>query len=395
MLGKAPRETPASGRSTAAALRSLVALFLTGEGVERARAASDAVPHSALVELAHGHRLGPVVASLGTGPLGWDPDRTAPYRSGSTDALVLHVLTLSTCRWLAQVLGDAGIPFAVIKGPVLSELAYPRPDLRPYGDLDVLVSRFGMRLAVEALVAAGASLVDRNWPLATAQQRAELSLRAPNGIALDLHWHLVNHPAERARFDLDSEAALDRRVERDLHGVLVPCLDDEDQLLHLALHAVLSGGHLLQWTLDVAGWVRERSPRPDVVGERADRNGLRLVLQVMQRRVAHVVGHPLVELVAPGAGTWLAVVGAADRARPPGRPVLGRHTWSPLLACTSASDVASWRELARSRGERRRLQATATSPSLAELHHEVGGAAERDTYFRSVEQATGGASRRP
>lgn len=399
MLGDAPHgpsssdmATPGPGtatnRATAAAVRSLVALFLTGDGVEAAREACDAVPAAALAELTHGHRLGALVWGLGAGPLGWDEGRLAPYAAARTDALVLNMLALSACRWLGEVLGAAGVDYVVVKGPVLSELAYPRPDLRPYGDLDVLVGRSVIRSAVEALLAAGAVLVDRNWPLATAQQRAELSLRTPTGVALDLHWHLVNHPAERARFRLNPEEMLERRVHRTLGGVVVPCLDDEDQLLHLALHAVLSGGHLLQWTVDVALWARERAPRADVVRDRADRYALRLVLEVMQRRVNHVVGQTLVQLVVPRFGSWLALVGAVDRLLPPGRPVLGRHTWSALLGCTSSGDATSWRQLARFLPATVGLTAAAgPNPTLAELHREVGGPAEQAAYFRSVEHS--------
>jgi hypothetical protein len=378
----------ASGRATATALRSLVALFFADDGVVGAQVACDAVPAGALAELAHGHRLGAVVRMLGAGPLGWDEGRLAPYVASRTGALMVNMLALSTCRWLGEVLGAAGVDYVVVKGPVLSELAYPRPDLRPYGDLDVLVSRSALRPAVEALLAAGAVLVDRNWPLASAQQRAELSLRTPTGFALDLHWHLINHPAERARFRLNPAEMLERRVNRTLGGVVVPCLDDEDQLLHLALHAVLSGGHLLQWTVDFVLWARERAPRTDVVGDRADRYALRLVLEVMQRRVAHVVGQPLVQLVPPGSGSWLALVDAVDRLRPPGRPVLGRHTWSAVLGCTSSGDAASFGQLMRRLDARiGRSARGADDPTLAELHREVGGAAERAAYFRSVEDA--------
>ena len=111
----------------------------------------------------------------------------------------------------ATVVDKESFPWVVMKGPVLSERCYARPDLRAYGDLDMLVPPASFPGAVAAAVDAGATLVDRNWPLAHRQMRGELMLVLPRGTVLDLHWHVLNEPEAREWFPLDPAAMVARR----------------------------------------------------------------------------------------------------------------------------------------------------------------------------------------
>ena len=103
-----------------------------------------------------------------------------------------QLLIATDLAFVAAALGDLGVPWAAFKGPVLAERLWSRPDLRQYVDLDVLVDRGRFGAVLDALLAAGAEMVDVNWTLIAEQTRAEVSLKLPNGTPLDLHWHVVN-----------------------------------------------------------------------------------------------------------------------------------------------------------------------------------------------------------
>ncbi len=75
---------------------------------------------------------------------------------------------------VAQTLREADVPWLLVKGPVVADVLYTRPDLRAYVDLDVLVPASHFSEAVERLEAAGARLIDANWPLLLADMRGQV-----------------------------------------------------------------------------------------------------------------------------------------------------------------------------------------------------------------------------
>jgi hypothetical protein len=182
-----------------------------------------------------------------------------------------HLLVLADLSGAANVLRSENIPFLVVKGPVLSEHAYPSSDLRMYGDLDVLVppARFGHAVAV--LRAAGATLIDRNWTLARAEVRGQLHLQLPLGTVADTHWHLVNRVSVRRGFSIRTESLFNRAREVTVGAGPVPTLNPVDMLLHLCLHTSLSGGNRLIWLKDIERAIATDRPGWDAVVERAHR----------------------------------------------------------------------------------------------------------------------------
>ena len=125
--------------------------------------------------------------------------------------------------------------------------------MRQYYDLDVLVDRPQFAAAIEALEAAGAELLDRNWPLIRRQMHAELSMMLPNGTPLDLHWGLVTQERKRhqTRVPTDADAA-PSDVLVDIGGHNRPTFDPVDTVLALAVHAAHAGATRLMWLNDIA-----------------------------------------------------------------------------------------------------------------------------------------------
>jgi hypothetical protein len=136
-----------------------------------------------------------------------------------------------------------------VKGPALAAVAYRRPDLRAYKDLDLLVPAPVFEDAVRLLEANGIPLLDRNWTLVSHEVRGQLHLQLPMGTVTDLHWHLVNQYRDRLRIPMGELFDRSRRVE--VGGRPVSVLDPVDGLIHICLHAALSGGERLIWLKDL------------------------------------------------------------------------------------------------------------------------------------------------
>jgi hypothetical protein len=235
--------------------------------------------------------------------------------------LARHLQVLTDLAHLATTLGDAGIAWAAMKGPVLAERLWSRPDLRMYFDLDILVDRRSFGDAIEVLVDAGSEMVDQNWSLIEQQTRAEVSMRLPNGAKLDLHWHLVNDRRQRSQFRFPIAEMLSRSVKAELGGTTAVTLDPADTLLHLAYHTAHSGAHCLMWLKDV----ERATADPDLdwarTLHRARVYGVALPLAIVLARTARVIGF---EVVPPAAALaparrsgWGLLAAAVDRWRPP------------------------------------------------------------------------------
>jgi hypothetical protein len=285
------------------------------------------------------------------------------------------------------------VRWLVFKGPVLAELAYPSPEMRPYGDLDILVHPLDLPAALEALQDAGAQLLDVNWPLIQAQCRGELTLLLAGGSYVDLHWHVVNERADRRVFRLDPATMLQRCTHHDVGGVRVPTLDPADTVLHLALHAARSGGHLLQWMVDLVFAMRWLHPGPRLLRERADQSGVNLPLAVMLARSWRTLGAPwpLQAIDELGADrTWRRFVGAADVVLPPGRPLDEGWTWQTILRATRGTTPASAAALATAFSRRLPSRSGDQGPDertpegVNPLHVANGTRADRRRYLADV-----------
>jgi hypothetical protein len=258
----------------------------------------------------------------------------------------VRMRALADLELVAELLGD--VAWAVVKGPVLSEVVYRQRGQRGFSDLDVLVDPSVFGSAVADLEAAGAVLLDRNWQLAHRQQRAELSLRLPKGTVLDLHWSLINHADTRRLLRLPS--MLEDRVPVVLGSVPTFRLAPVDGLLHVCLHAVLSGGHRLVWVRDVIESLYEVPPANLL--DRAASLGVTLPVATMLSRTAAVTGSAAVDVPGP----WGVLMSAGARWLPPGRGPRLRPTGATVVAATRVDTASSVRALTRRFADRSSLR---------------------------------------
>jgi hypothetical protein len=199
-------------------------------------------------------------------------------------------------------------------------------------------------------------LVDRNWTLALAQERAEISLQLWHGTALDLHWHVLNTAALRREIPLDITGVLDRAQSVVLtHTHRVPTFDAEDTLLHLCLHTILSGGHQLGWYRDLEQVVSRGPIDWGRFLSRTHAAGAGLPVHIALRRAQALAGAAIprwvVRSAAPAGRGWRSVVAAMDAVHPPGHPLDSRLSGRLIVEASRRDSVSSIRALRRSVSE--------------------------------------------
>jgi hypothetical protein len=303
-----------------------------------------------------------------------------------------HLRALGDLARLAPALDESGVAWIVVKGPVLAERYYARADLRAYNDVDLVVPATSFGRALAAVEAAGARLIDQNWPLLRELRVGELLLRLRHGTLLDLHWHLVNEAPVRDGLRLPMAEMTERARRVQVGPLQLPTLGPTDTLLHLGLHGCLSGGDRLVWLKDIDRAVATDPPCWEEVVGRAWRWGVGPAVARAVRVLGASVPEGVPEALA-GGRAWLALSGAADRLTPPERS-LGNRSLSRAVSRSSRRDLASsMAELAR------HLTAAVTGPdpfrrtvatpdkdpeSPASSYHDRGGAAERHAFLDAV-----------
>lgn len=298
-----------------------------GAGEEWLRRRVEGRPLGALADEAVAHRVANALYAVLRELDGADPGATARLADAYERSVRIHMRALASLEWLRTPLEAAGVPWLVLKGPALAEHAGHRADLRAYEDLDLLVPAARFSRAVEALEDAGARLLDGNWELIRAEGRAQLHLRLPSGILVDLHWHPLNRAAVRHAFRIDVAELFERAaVAAGADGAGPRTIGLADTIVHTGLHAGLAGAQRLSWLEDVARLALLGPDWDEVVRRAREWRASRLVGIVLLR--AHAV---------LGAPVPVAVL---DALRPPAllRP----------LATAAPAPQARWRRLATS-----------------------------------------------
>lgn len=165
-------------------------------------------------------------------------------------------------------LAEAGIEALLLKGAALCPLLYGDWSLRFLGDLDLLVREEDAVPALRAFQAGGYRLVlgldelveARRGPdlAALVAYHAQVTLRSPAQVVVDLHWHLFDRPVYR--HGLDMAPFWSRAVALPVAGRAALRLGDEDMLLHLAAHPFIHHPEWRRlegrWRHDLAAWIR-------------------------------------------------------------------------------------------------------------------------------------------
>jgi hypothetical protein len=264
--------------------------------------------------------------------------------------LFTHHKILATLRQLAPVLDSLGAPWLVMKGPILAETIYPRPDLRGYTDLDLLVPRQWLGRVILALEEAGGSVVDRNWALLTRLVAGEVHLVMGTDTIVDLHWDVVNDASQRRAFMFPSEQLFERTRRVALPGCTAPTLDPADTLIHLGLHACLSGANRLVWLKDLEQAILRDAPPWDEVVQRSRAYAAGVPLATMLVLAQEVLGTSVPDALVPALAesrAWPRLVSGVRRLSPIERSSGRRSSLRLIARATRGSTWSSTTTLAR------------------------------------------------
>jgi hypothetical protein len=197
-----------------------------------------------------------------------------------------HLFTLSMTAELFRILeefGRAGIETLLVKGPLVSLLAYDDPGVRSYVDLDLLVRDNAILPACRILTALG---FDADVPeaaiLAGKIPGEYLFKRSGAQQIVELHTEKTFRYYPRS-MRIEDLYARQRRVP--LEGRDVPALCLEDELVLNCIHGAKHFWERLMWPADIAAivarrteiaWERARQAARDVGAERMLSVGLLL-----------------------------------------------------------------------------------------------------------------------
>jgi len=301
---------------------------------------------AALVSLLTRHGLAPYAHVRTREPA---PDLSTDLRPQFEGAVGQHLRTRAVIGQLTTFFDGSDTAWLVLKGPVLSETAHPVLCARPYLDLDVLVPPTALREVVEGLRRQAWTMLDRDEPLLLARRPGEVHLLSPTGVQLDLHWSLFNMERTRLAFPhLVDELLSDRRYVR-LGEHQTPTLGREQFLVHVCLHAALSGADRLLHLLDIDQLVATDPPDWDRVIETARRWGAGPACAVVLGRARRLLGTVVADSVQRRlAGTrWRTLAALVDRVSPVHRGGTSGSLSRIVARASRPNDQESWMELRR------------------------------------------------
>lgn len=187
----------------------------------------------------------------GVAPLIYATQALPELRGAAIRAAALEPLRADDLRGVLSALAERGLEVLITKGTALAYDVYAAPELRPRGDVDLLVAREQAEAAIEAFRALGyrdqLTSGDEH-----AVRQVTLSRTDAHGIRhdYDLHWDVANTPlfASALRFADIGTIPLPR-LGPHAHGLAHP-----DALLLACIHRVAHhhDNERLIWLVDIA-----------------------------------------------------------------------------------------------------------------------------------------------
>lgn len=166
---------------------------------------------------------------------GLEPAVLQPFKTQAIQTAVLQTVKTQDFLQLEQSLEAAGVTPLVVKGLICRSL-YPRPDLRPSSDEDILIPAGQFSACHAAMTAQGLEPLEPEQNMEAAH---EVSYGKPGSpLHIELHKSLFPPESEAyGEFNRFFDGAFDRAVTETVHGVSVPTLGYTDHFFYLICHA--------------------------------------------------------------------------------------------------------------------------------------------------------------
>jgi Uncharacterised nucleotidyltransferase len=216
-----------------------------------------------------------------------------------------YLFTLSMTAELFRILedfGEQGIETLLVKGPLISLLAYGDPGVRSYVDLDLLVRHDRILAATQRMMELG---FEPDVPLNAIEAGkipGEYLFKRPGTAQIiELHTERTFRYYPRP-MRLEDLFARQRRVPLD--GREVPALSLEDEFVLNSIHGAKHFWERLMWVADMAAivgrhpeldWKKARQAAADVGAERMLRVALQLAETVLGEALPAEMAHEVKE----------------------------------------------------------------------------------------------------
>jgi hypothetical protein len=207
---------------------------------------------------------------------------------------VLHLLSKQLKVY--RLLRDRGVPVAVFKGSLLSQMSYGEIALRQAGDIDLLIDRQDFGRARALLEWLGYEMTPR---LTSAQLASHLNhhceiqfVRDDWFTVVDLHWELA---PKSFVFNVETDEVMSRLQTVAVAGAELQTLATEDLILYLSMHGAKHLWRALEWISSLGELIRStESIDWDVVIERAGKIHATRMLGLALHLVERVSGPGIV-----------------------------------------------------------------------------------------------------
>ena len=187
-------------------------------------------------------------------------------RDARRDSARRNLILTSQLFALLDAFKAADIAVVPLKGPVLAELLYPDPGLRPFSDLDILVRKPDVPAVIRVLTQQGYALGNHLKCLhldVLLSLQNELIFHHVRLASVDIQWGIG---PSHFPFRFDTEILLRSLSTTQVAGREVPSLTPESMLLFLCVHGAKHMWSRFQWLGDVARLARTQLDWAGVAG---------------------------------------------------------------------------------------------------------------------------------
>jgi Uncharacterised nucleotidyltransferase len=183
------------------------------------------------------------------------------------------LMQIAEAARISRLLADVGIRSMVIKGPVLSQLAFGDPILRESGDIDIVIDPARVPEVDRLIIKAGYRRLVPDTELAPAlcetyrRRRCQFAYYLQTrDMSLELHWRLTTNSLLML---LDSRTSWSRPEPVHVAGARFAILPDEELFLYLCVHGSVHMWFRLKWLVDIGALLQRL--RPEVIDRIASR----------------------------------------------------------------------------------------------------------------------------
>jgi hypothetical protein len=283
-----------------------------------------------LLDLANEHSMQGVVANR-LEELAFAGVPTEPREKLQNRMRAQHLFTLSMTAELFRILQDFSemrIESVLVKGPLISLLAYGDPAVRSYVDLDLIVRHRDIQNATRRMIELGFQSEVPESAISAGKIPGEYLFRRPGTQRIvELH---TEHTFRYYPKPMRVEDLFARKRNVLLDGREVPALSLEDELVLNCIHGAKHLWEKLMWVSDIAAvvakhpeldWAKTREAAAEVGAERMLRLGIQLGALVLRIKLPSALAEEIAKDRISGSlcrriQTWLPYAGAAPPSLP-------------------------------------------------------------------------------